>query len=83
MAEETRSEKLACHHVALQLNQVPDAVIQAAKLHIIDSPGCLLAGSRLEPGKLAYDLAFATSGDAGSHCESLVEILAALKVSAA
>ena len=65
MAEETLSERLASRHAALQLNQVPDAVAQAAKLHILDSLGCLLAGSRLEPGKLAYDLA-AASSDSGS-----------------
>ena len=65
MAEETLSERLASRHAALQLNQVPDAVVQAAKLHILDSLGCLLAGSRLEPGKLAYDLA-AASSDSGS-----------------
>jgi 2-methylcitrate dehydratase PrpD len=63
MAEETLSEKLAHHQLALQLNQLPDAVIQAAKLHILDSLGCLLAGSRLEPGKLAYDLAVTSSGN--------------------
>jgi len=63
MAEETLSEKLAHHQLALQLNQLPDAVIQAAKLHILDSLGCLLAGSRLEPGKLAYDLAVASNGN--------------------
>jgi len=66
MSEATLSEKLARRHVALQLNQVPDAVVQAAKLHILDSLGCLLAGSRLDAGKLAYDLAIATSG-VGSH----------------
>jgi 2-methylcitrate dehydratase PrpD len=63
MAEESLSEKLAHHQLALQLNQLPDAVIQAAKLHILDSLGCLLAGSRLEPGKLAYDLAVASNGN--------------------
>ncbi len=67
MAEETLSEKLARHHAALQLDQIPAAIVEAAKLHILDSLGCLLAGSRLEPGKLAYDLAVATSGDSGSH----------------
>ena len=61
--EKTLSEKLAHHQLALQLNQLPDAVIQAAKLHILDSLGCLLAGSRLEPGKLAYDLAVASNGN--------------------
>jgi len=67
MTEETLSEILARRHVALQLNQVPDTVIQAAKLHILDSLGCLLAGSRLEPGRLAYDLAVSISGAAGSQ----------------
>jgi 2-methylcitrate dehydratase PrpD len=67
MAEETLSEKLARHHAALQLDQIPAAVIEAAKLHILDSLGCLLAGSRLEPGKLAFDLAVATSGAAGAY----------------
>jgi 2-methylcitrate dehydratase PrpD len=65
MPDETLSERLAGHLVALQLEEVPDVVVQAAKLHILDSLGCLLAGSRLEPGKLAYDLAVVTSG--GAH----------------
>lgn len=67
MAEETLSEKLARHHAALQLDQIPAAIVEAAKSHILDSLGCLLAGSRLEPGKLAYDLAAAICGGAGSH----------------
>jgi 2-methylcitrate dehydratase PrpD len=66
MPDETLSEQLADHLVALQLEEVPDVVVQAAKLHILDSLGCLLAGSRLEPGKLAYDLAVVTSGGAHS-----------------
>jgi 2-methylcitrate dehydratase PrpD len=70
MAEETLSEKLARHHAALQLDQIPGAVVETAKFHILDSLGCLLAGSRLEPGKLAYELAVATSGGAGSHATS-------------
>jgi 2-methylcitrate dehydratase PrpD len=65
MAEATLSEKLSRHHIDLQLDEVPPSVIQAAKLHILDSLGCLLAGSRLEPGRLAYDLA-AVSSDSGS-----------------
>jgi 2-methylcitrate dehydratase PrpD len=67
MPEETLSEKLARHHVALQLSQVPAAVTEAAKLHILDSLGCLFAGSRLAPGKLAYDFAVAKSGNSGPH----------------
>ena len=61
MAEATISEKLSRHHIDLQLDEIPPSVVAAAKLHILDSLGCLLAGSRLEPGKLAYDLAVASS----------------------
>ena len=65
MAEATLSEKLSRHHIDLQLDEVPPSVVEAAKLHILDSLGFLLAGSRLEPGRLAYDLA-AVSSDSGS-----------------
>jgi 2-methylcitrate dehydratase PrpD len=72
MPDESLSEQLARQHAALQLNQIPDAVVHAAKLHILDAMGCLLAGSRLEPGKLAYDLAIATgSGVASSATATL------------
>jgi 2-methylcitrate dehydratase PrpD len=67
MADQTLSEKLAAHHVALQLEQIPEAVLDSVKLHVLDSLGCLLAGSYLEPGRLAYNLAVTTSGSAGSH----------------
>jgi 2-methylcitrate dehydratase PrpD len=73
MAEETLSEKLARHQLALQLQRIPDAVVKAAKLHILDALGCLLAGSRLEPGRLAYDFAVATS--AGSASAASVTLL--------
>jgi 2-methylcitrate dehydratase PrpD len=62
MSDETLTEMLARHHAALRLERIPDTVIAAAKLHILDSLGCLLAGSRLEVGRLAYDLAVAASG---------------------
>ena len=45
MADESITEKIAVHHSALQLQQIPSAVIEGAKLHILDSLGCLLAGS--------------------------------------
>ena len=66
MAEESLSEKIARHNVALQCDRIPADVIAAAKLHILDSIGCLLAGTALEPGKLAYDMANATSGSAST-----------------
>ena len=62
MADETHSEKLARSLLALRYEEFPHDVIDAAKLHILDSLGCLLAGSRLEPGRLAYNLAVAASG---------------------
>ena len=71
MPDETLSEKLARHCVALRFDQVPSDVIEAAKLHILDSLGCVLAGSHLEPGRLAYDLATATSGAAADSTSTL------------
>jgi 2-methylcitrate dehydratase PrpD len=71
MPDETLSEKLARYCAALRFEQVPSDVIEAAKLHILDSLGCLLAGSRLEPGKLAYDLATATSGAVADSTSTL------------
>src|SRR6185369_7166407 len=62
MAEATLSERLARHTSALRLEEIPQAVVDAAKLHILDTLGCLLAGSRLEPGRRAYALAVATGG---------------------
>ena len=72
MPEETLSEKLARYLTGLQLNQIPDSVVRAAKLHILDSFGCLLAGTRLEPGKLAYDLAARTGGSTESYSATLL-----------
>ena len=62
MSDQALSEKLAYHCAALRYDQIPSDVIEAAGLHILDSLGCLVAGTRLEPGRLAYDLAAATSG---------------------
>ena len=62
MSEESLTEKLARYFSSLQFEQIPSEIVNAAKLHILDSLGCLLAGSRLEAGRLAYELAVATSG---------------------
>ena len=66
MSDETLSEKLAGRFGSLQFDRIPTKVVDAAKLHILDSLGCLLAGSRLEPGRLAYELAGATGGSSVS-----------------
>ena len=71
MSESTLSEQLAGYLAAVRFDQIPCDVIDAAKLHILDSIGCVLAGSRLEPGKLAYQLAVATSGDGANHPSTL------------
>ncbi len=71
MSEETFSEKLAGYLSPLRFDQIPADVVAAARLHILDSLGCLLAGSRLEAGKLAYDLAVATSGAAANSTSTL------------
>lgn len=63
MADETLSERLSRHYASLRLEQIPEGVVRAAKLHILDTLGCLLAGSRLEPGKRAYGLAAAGRGN--------------------
>ena len=70
MTEQTLTEKLAAHHVALRLEQIHGAIVESAELHVLDSLGCLLAGSRLEPGKMAYDLAIATSGSTVSRASA-------------
>jgi 2-methylcitrate dehydratase PrpD len=68
MADETLSETLAARLAALQLSEIPSDVIQAAKLHILDTLGCVIAGSRLEPGRRAYELAAATAtGSTADH----------------
>ena len=62
MSNETFSENLANYCETLGYDRIPPNIIDAVKLHILDSLGCLLAGSRLEPGRLAYDLAGVTGG---------------------
>jgi 2-methylcitrate dehydratase PrpD len=68
MFEEPLSLQHANHFNALRFDQIPNDITAAAKLHILDSIGYLLAGTRLEPGKLAYDMAIAASG--GRHAGS-------------
>jgi len=62
MSAETLSEQLAGHCLALSCDQLAPDVVDAAKMHILDSIGCLLAGSRLDPGRRAYQLAVSASG---------------------
>ena len=61
MTDETLSEGLARYIASLSFDTLPGTIANAAKLHILDSLGCLIAGSRLGPGKLAYDMAAANS----------------------
>ena len=66
MTAESLTEKLARRYSTLQFDQIPADVVDAAKLHILDALGCLLAGSRLDAGRLAYELAVAISGANGT-----------------
>ncbi len=62
MPDETLSETLAEYLVSLSFETLPADIVDCAKLHILDSLGCLIAGARLHAGKLAYDLAVANGG---------------------
>lgn len=66
MPDQSLSEGLARNYSGLRIEQIPAAVVEVAKLHILDTLGCLLAGSRLEPGRCAYQLAIAVSPAPGS-----------------
>lgn len=66
MSDPSLSLQLGGHYSALRLDEVPNEIVDAAKLHILDSIGCLLGGVTLAPGKLALDLAVATSGGANA-----------------
>src|SRR5512140_882568 len=61
MPDETLSEHLARFCLAIRCEKMSRDVIDAAKLHILDSLGCVFAGSRLEPGRMTYNLAVAVS----------------------
>jgi len=89
MPDETLSEKFAHYIASLSPDTLPADIIDFAKLHILDSLGCLLAGSRLHAGKLAYELAVANSGAdsnsrlAGSQRKiSLLDAVEAMSVAA-
>jgi 2-methylcitrate dehydratase PrpD len=90
MSDRSLSLQLANHYAALHLGQIPSDIIEAAKLHILDSIGCLLAGTRLEPGKLAYQLAINSTAAANSQATlfgtreraSYLEAVQAMSVSA-
>ena len=66
-SDSTLSEQLARFLAALSFEKIPAEIIEGAKLHILDSLGCLLAGVSLEAGRLAYELA-GCSGDARWAC---------------
>ena len=66
MANLSLSEQLARSNAELELGNISPEVIGAAKLHILDSIGCLLSGSKLGPGKLACELAATIPGAAGA-----------------
>lgn len=85
MPDKTLSEQLAGFLTAFSVETIPAEIIDAAKLHVLDSFGCLLAGSRLEAGRLAYELAAngADSTLAGSdRRSSLLDAVRAMSAAA-
>ena len=67
MSDVFLSQEMARQIAAIELANVPARVVAAAKLHLLDSLGCILAGSRLEPGRLAYDLASKLGNSKGAR----------------
>lgn len=61
MSAHSLSERLASHLVSLRYEQIPASVRGSALLHILDTIGVMLAGSRLDTGKKAYALATSVS----------------------
>jgi 2-methylcitrate dehydratase PrpD len=54
--------KVAAYIAGEQANRLPDAIVERAKLHILDSIGAMLSGSLLKPGRLAIDFVRAQGG---------------------
>lgn len=61
MSAPTLSERLACYLASIRYEEIPESVRQSAWLHILDTIGVMLAGSRLDAGKRAYALAASVS----------------------
>jgi 2-methylcitrate dehydratase PrpD len=76
------SERLARHDASLSLGLLSSAVVEAAKLHILDSIGCLLAGGSIEPGKLAYQLAGHLGASEGKSLVTLPDEVQAMAAAA-
>ena len=64
MSAESLSETLARHWESVRFHEIPEAVRRAAALHILDTVGTILAGSRMNAGRQAYDLAISLNGRA-------------------
>lgn len=77
----SQAEQLADYAVGLSLDAVPEAVRQKAKLCILDTVGCMIAGSATRVGQVvrAYAGRGATGGDctiAGSGAPAALEFAA-------
>src|SRR4029079_8140277 len=56
---------LSNYIVAARTRKLPDEVVQRAKLHLVDTMGAMIAGSRLLPGKKA--IAYVKSQGGAHH----------------
>ena len=54
--------KVAAYIAGERAERLPDAIVERAKLHILDTIGAMLSGSLLKPGRLAIDFARAQGG---------------------
>jgi 2-methylcitrate dehydratase PrpD len=63
MAEKLNlTERLSQYIVSDQACQLPRHIVERAKIHILDTFGAMVSGSRLKPGKVAIDFVRAQGG---------------------
>ena len=68
MAEKLNmTEPLSDYIVSDQAGQLPPAVIERAKTHILDTFGAMISGSALKPGTVAIDFVRRQGGPQRRH----------------
>jgi len=56
------TEQLSRYIVSHQAGQVPQPIVERAKIHILDTFGAMISGSMLKPGRVAVDFVRAEAG---------------------
>ncbi len=62
MAEQSIMSRLSAYIAAAGERQLPEAVSEKAKHHILDTMAAMVSGSRLKPGKLAIQFIHTQGG---------------------